>query len=245
MSRTARTLGYLSNDEGIALLRDLAICLQEGEQVLLFPEGTRTDGDVLNPLIPGYALAAMRAKVPVQLVRIQAGTPILTKKQPFYRPCRFPATFHFDLGPCIEPGTFQTVKQFNRFVEEWFRANIPARGPLSRPFLPMKTAYTATTDSGMEVFFKVPDNPFYCNGHMPGNPIVPGYAQMAWVHETFDTHMGPDNLHGFFRWKFLKPLMPGDPIEIQIGPPAARRDIVILRNGERVTQGKVLVKQPD
>jgi 1-acyl-sn-glycerol-3-phosphate acyltransferase len=244
MARTASTLGYLSNDEGIALLKDLAGQLQAGEQVLLFPEGTRTAEEWLNPLNPGYALAAIRAQVPVQLVRIRADRPVLTKRQPFYKPARFPAGFQFDIGPCIEPGTFRTVRELNAFVEDWYRANLPGPAHLKRPFLPLEHTLATTSENGLRTTFKVPEDPFYCHGHMPSNPIVPAYAQMAWVREIVATESGSSGPPGFFRWKFLQPLLPGDQVEILVGPPVNRRDVVILRAGERVTQGKLLTSEP-
>ena len=238
ISRTARTLGYLSNDEGIALLKEMAIRLKAGEQVLVFPEGTRTSGDLLEPLNPGYALAAMRAQVPVQLVRIRADSPILSKRQAFYKTVRFPAGFQFDFGPCIEPGSFHTVKAFNAFVEDWYRKNLNQPVPLKRPFLPVECAASHAQDESIQITFRVPDDPYYCHGHMPGNPLVPAYAQMGWVHEILLTHGTAPA--GYFLWKFLKPILPGNSVEISIGPPSQRRDVQINSDGQRMTQGKLL-----
>jgi 3-hydroxymyristoyl/3-hydroxydecanoyl-(acyl carrier protein) dehydratase len=179
--------------------------------------------------------------VPVQLVRIRTDSPILTKRQPFLKAARFPVTFQFDIGPCIEPGTFQTVRQLNAYVENWYRASLPDPDPLKRPFLPADFSLVVTAD-GIRAAFRVPADPFYCHGHMPGNPLVPGYAQMAWAHEIIEAAAGPLQQIGFFRWKFLQPVVPGDHMEIVIGPPAARRDVAILRGGGRVTQGKLITE---
>jgi len=241
MGRTARTLGYLSNEEGIVMIKEMAQLLKEGDQVLFFPEGTRTaKGEILNSLNAGYALAAMRAGVPVQLVCIRAESPILTKRQHFLKAGRFPVVFQFEIGPSIEPGTFNTVRQYNDFVEQWFRENLSSSLPSKRTFLPASTLPSESEPGRLR--FTVPADPFYCRGHMPGHPLVPAYAQMSWVHELLDLEAGsPVRALQYFRWKFLKPVLPGDAVEIVITGESIRREVVIIRNGERATQGRISI----
>ena len=44
-----------------------------GHSLLIFPEGTRTaPGVALNPLRPGFALIAARARVPIRLILVRA-----------------------------------------------------------------------------------------------------------------------------------------------------------------------------
>ena len=240
MSRTARTLGYLSNDAGFDMLKDLARTLRAGERVLIFPEGTRTENGILNPLNSGYALAAMRARVPVQLVWIDCDTPLLSKRQHFLRSATFPVRFSFYLGPTIEPGDFQTVKQLNGFVENWFRKVIAAGQPVQRPSLPL-SRISERDDTGLTVRFRVPTDPFYCRGHMPGHPLVPGYTQMAWVHEIIEEEMPGFDSVQFFRWKFLQPVLPESNVEIRIAEKPGHLDVRVSADGGRAAQGRVLL----
>ena len=237
IARTARLIGHLSNDGGIDMIRELSITLKRGEKVLLFPEGTRTTTDVVDSFNPGYALAAIRAQVPVQLLRIHSDTPILSKKQSFLRATRFPCKFRLDMGPVIEPGDFKTVKAFNEFVESWYRNNLRPDEPVPVRHLPVIKDCSESSDT-YTCTFAVPGDPFYCRDHMPGNPIVPAYAQMAWARELMNELQPESGDHiEYFRWKFLDPILPGDRITIDIDRSSARNKVVISRDGQRVTQG--------
>jgi len=57
-----------------------------------FPEGTRTAADVaLNPLKPGFALIAARARAPVRLIAVRAPRDLVPKGAPWWRVAVFPA----------------------------------------------------------------------------------------------------------------------------------------------------------
>jgi 1-acyl-sn-glycerol-3-phosphate acyltransferase len=237
ISRTARAIGYLSNDGGIDLIRNLSDALSKGEKVLLFPEGTRTYDEPVNPFNPGYALVAIRAQVPVQLIKVYSYTSILSKKQSFLKGTKFPCIFRVEIGPVVEPGQFRTVNQFNHFVESWYQENIQPEKVSPSPYLPVIKERSEDADT-ISVSFILPSDPFYCRGHMPGNPIVPAYAQMAWVREiATESDDFPDEGIQYFRWKFLKPVFPGEKITIKITRQAKRNQVVILKDDERVTQG--------
>lgn len=244
MPLTARTAGYLSNDTGLQLLRDLESQLMAGARVLLFPEGTRTTAPLLNPFNSSYALAAIRSAVPVQLLTIQTDSPILTKRQHFLRAGRFPVRFRLALGPRIEPGEFVTVRTMNSQVESWYRKAMGSLVSL-RPFLPLGATVEAGKDS-CEAQFKVPQGPFYCDGHMPGNPIVPGYVQMAWAREvvgmSFPVRAGMLEYH---RWKFLQPVRPGADICLQAVTRDGQWICTISGEGGKLSQGRLsLSAQP-
>jgi 1-acyl-sn-glycerol-3-phosphate acyltransferase/3-hydroxymyristoyl/3-hydroxydecanoyl-(acyl carrier protein) dehydratase len=206
---TARMAGYLSNDDGLQMLRALTAELRAGGRVLLFPEGTRTSEPVLNRLNAGYALAALRARVPVQVIAIRAESPVLTKKQHFLRAARFPARFELLPGPVIEPGDFNTVKQLNRYVDGWLRQRLTGPWPAPPQYLPAN-ARVAPGAGQIEADLRVPADPFYCRGHMPESPLVPAYVQLAWVREIMTAAMpAPAAAITYRRWKFLQPVRPG------------------------------------
>jgi 1-acyl-sn-glycerol-3-phosphate acyltransferase len=84
--------GYASGDAGIDLIRDVAARVAAGRSLLIFPEGTRTlPGVNLNPLKPGFAVIAARAKVPVRLLLIRAPRDLVPKGNPWWRIPTFPA----------------------------------------------------------------------------------------------------------------------------------------------------------
>jgi 1-acyl-sn-glycerol-3-phosphate acyltransferase len=60
--------------------------LQRGEIVVIFPEGTRGDGNQLRPARPGIGLIAARSKVPVIPMLHRGTEKILPKAAWFPRP---------------------------------------------------------------------------------------------------------------------------------------------------------------
>jgi 3-hydroxymyristoyl/3-hydroxydecanoyl-(acyl carrier protein) dehydratase len=54
-------------------------------------------------------------------------------------------------------------------------------------------------------------------GHFPGNPILPGIAQLRLVIDLIARHrMGKIQVSGFSRVKFRKLVRPGDRLELQV-----------------------------
>ena len=68
--------------------------------------------------------------------------------------------------------------------------------------------------------FQVPENPFYCQGHFPGNPIVPGVIlceMMAQACSQLFVEAFKDNLvmyRGLDQVKFRREVRPGDLCDI-------------------------------
>jgi 1-acyl-sn-glycerol-3-phosphate acyltransferase len=94
--------GYVSGDGGLDLFRELAGKVAAGRTLLIFPEGTRTDsGRALNPLKPGFALIAQRAKVPVQLVLVRTDRPLVPRGLPWWRVPQFPIRVEIRTGPRV------------------------------------------------------------------------------------------------------------------------------------------------
>lgn len=241
IGRTTRMIGHLSNDGGLDLIRDLSDALKKGEKVLLFPEGTRTVSDGVDKFNPGYALAALRSKVPVQIIKIHSDTPILSKKQSKLSTTRFPCTFLMEIGPVIQPGRHNKVRTLNREVESWFQAGIGNKVPGTIRFLPCIENRVDSGDASTFTFM-VPQDPFYCHGHMPRNPIVPGYIQMIWLRELLQVMRDSPELQlNHLRWKFLKPILPGDTLTMTISFSARSNKVAIRNSGELATQGLFVI----
>lgn len=67
-------------------------------------------------------------------------------------------------------------------------------------------------------FIVGPDSPWF-DGHFPGNPIVPGIAQMSMIFDLMQRTMGPDlKLEGFKRVRFKQLIRPDTPISVLIKP---------------------------
>lgn len=100
----ARMAGYVAGESGVDLIRDVAARVSGGDSLLIFPEGTRTvPGRTLNPLKPGFALIAARARVPVRVIAIRAPRDLVPKGWSWWRAPQFPAYVDVTLLTEMEP----------------------------------------------------------------------------------------------------------------------------------------------
>jgi len=93
--------GFIRNQDGPQLIDDCIDTVRRGNNLIIFPEGTRTRIDALlqrqvNPLQRGVANIAVRGGLSLTPVVITVTEPMLTKQQPWYQaPLRRP---HFVLN---------------------------------------------------------------------------------------------------------------------------------------------------
>lgn len=106
----ARMAGYVAGESGVDLIRDVASRVSGGDSLLIFPEGTRTvPGRTLNPLKPGFALIAARARVPVRIIAVRAPRDLVPKGWSWWRAPQFPALVDVTLLAEMEPRTGESV----------------------------------------------------------------------------------------------------------------------------------------
>jgi 1-acyl-sn-glycerol-3-phosphate acyltransferase len=99
-SRLAR---YIPSDQPRQMIKDAVADLREGGVLLLFPEGTRTTRDPLNPLKASIGVIAKHAGVPVQVAIIETDSPYLRKGWPLFRRPNLPITYRVRLGRRFDP----------------------------------------------------------------------------------------------------------------------------------------------
>jgi 1-acyl-sn-glycerol-3-phosphate acyltransferase len=99
-SRLAR---YIRNDAGRGMVRDAVKSLEEGGQLIFFPEGTRTVRPPVNDFKPGLTLVAHLAQVPIQTILVETDSPYLTKGWPLLRAPPGPVVIRVRLGRRFEP----------------------------------------------------------------------------------------------------------------------------------------------
>jgi 1-acyl-sn-glycerol-3-phosphate acyltransferase len=100
-------LGAFPVSRGTADREALARCLEvleRGDALVLFPEGERKDGPVVQPLFEGAAYLAARADVPIVPVGIGGSARVMPRHAKFI----FPHKVHVVIGPPLrverEPG---------------------------------------------------------------------------------------------------------------------------------------------
>lgn len=114
----ARLAGYIRNNSALGLVRSAATAVRAGNQLLIFPEGTRTRQRPVNPFRGGFALIAKRAGVPVQTIFIETNSPFLSKGWPLLKRPSFPVIYRARLGERFEVNG--DVKTFVSNLERYY-----------------------------------------------------------------------------------------------------------------------------
>jgi 1-acyl-sn-glycerol-3-phosphate acyltransferase len=121
---TARLAGYVNNDFGPTLVKTCRERLREGGNLLIFPEGTRSNGTLLRPFKMGFALVAGLTQAPVQTLMIKWSAEYLGKGWPLFKQPPFPVECSVRMGERFAPGDRMDVKNYGRTVEEYFRRSL-------------------------------------------------------------------------------------------------------------------------
>jgi 1-acyl-sn-glycerol-3-phosphate acyltransferase len=133
--------GYVSGDNGLDLIRDVAARVADGRSLLIFPEGTRTAaGRNLNELRPGFALIAKRAGAPIRLILVRSPRDLIPKGWPVWRTPAFPARVEITLlGPLPmspdEPAAALTARAARQFSAALARDDAVGHAPGPDPEL--------------------------------------------------------------------------------------------------------------
>lgn len=118
----ARLAGYIRNDAPHVLVRRAAQAVADGNQLLVFPEGTRTVRPPVNAFKGGLAVMARKAGAPIQTVFIESDAPYLRKGWPLLRRPAFPVVYRATLGRRFEPGG--DTAAFITDLEAYFRQEL-------------------------------------------------------------------------------------------------------------------------
>jgi 1-acyl-sn-glycerol-3-phosphate acyltransferase len=130
----AHLAGYISNRNIMDAVRTARDRIAEGSQLLIFPEGTRTNPWPLGPLRGAVAIIAQRARAPVQTVIIETDSLFLSKGWPLQRVPPLPLHIRARLGRRFEPPADAArfmVELREHFEHELARAEL--RPPVSEP----------------------------------------------------------------------------------------------------------------
>jgi 1-acyl-sn-glycerol-3-phosphate acyltransferase len=116
--------GYLPNDNNREFIRRGRDALRAGENLLIFPEGTRTIKPPVNRFKRGFALIATLAEAPVQTVFIEMPVLYLGKRWPIWRAVAMPIPITIRLGRLFPAQPGRTAKALAEELEEYFRASL-------------------------------------------------------------------------------------------------------------------------
>ncbi|MEQ1668799.1 MAG: lysophospholipid acyltransferase family protein [Sulfuriferula sp.] len=126
----ARLAGYIRSEPLRSMIRLAVDDFAYGSHLLLFPEGTRTTQDPVNPLKSSIAIIAHQAQVRVQTVLIETDSHYLSKGWSLFRKPAMPITYRLRLGRCFDAP--QNTQQFMAELENYF-ANELVQGSAFHP----------------------------------------------------------------------------------------------------------------
>jgi len=96
MRGVIKSTGYISNENPQELLRECERSLQKGNNLIVFPEGTRTEPNKALKFKRGAANIAIRCHAPITTFLIKMKPNTLTKGTPWYKVAPYQA--HFTMG---------------------------------------------------------------------------------------------------------------------------------------------------
>jgi 1-acyl-sn-glycerol-3-phosphate acyltransferase len=118
-SRLAR---YITSGQPRQMIKEAVADLRAGGVLLLFPEGTRTTHEPVNPLKASIGVIAKHAGVPVQVAIIETDSPYLGKGWPLFKRPTLPITFRVRLGRRFDPPS--DVDSFMAALEREYRQQL-------------------------------------------------------------------------------------------------------------------------
>lgn len=128
LSLPARLAEFVPRDPPLRMLKECRQRLIRGENILLFPEGTRTTRGALNPFHDGPALLAIKAGAPIRTVFIETNSLFLGKGYSFFKATTEPIKFRFSAGEIFQPRPAESARELSRRLETYFRQRLGREG---------------------------------------------------------------------------------------------------------------------
>lgn len=122
--------GYIRNDRGAGMIRQCERKLRAGDNLLIFPEGTRTrlHARGVNPFKSGFALAAVLTGAPIQTVFIERTGAYLAKETSLGAVARVPICMTIRVGDVFHARTGESAKALAARLETYFRNHLENSG---------------------------------------------------------------------------------------------------------------------
>jgi 1-acyl-sn-glycerol-3-phosphate acyltransferase len=132
-----RIAGFIDNHTGPELVEAAVASLRAGNNLIVFPEGTRTRPGAPLRFLRGAANIAARGRVDITPVIFTVSEPTLTKGYPWYRVPRRRPHFSVHVLPEVpidpllasEPAHAHRARWLTEWLEEFFTMEIERHGP--------------------------------------------------------------------------------------------------------------------
>lgn len=124
MAGAARLCGFVRNDTPLSMVKDCRERLAKGHNVLIFPEGTRSNGRPVGPFHHGYALAAARSGAVIRTVLIECDKDYFGRNFSYFRPAPCPIKFRVTAGETFHPAPDDNPRAVSATIETYFRSQL-------------------------------------------------------------------------------------------------------------------------
>ena len=115
---TARLANYIPNVGGPDLIRLAVASLRRGEDVAIFPEGTRSTRMNISNFKPGFALISKRANAPIHVLKTDNPPNFMTREVNVWKVPSLPIHVNISLLETINPHPNETVDELmNRVID--------------------------------------------------------------------------------------------------------------------------------
>jgi 1-acyl-sn-glycerol-3-phosphate acyltransferase len=111
MRGPVKAAGYIRNDHGVGLLDACIAAIGRGENLVIFPEGTRTSSDGAIKLKRGAAHIAVRSACRVAPVLIRCAPPMLVKGNRWWRLPSKRVRYRFEVRDDIDVQALLAARQ--------------------------------------------------------------------------------------------------------------------------------------
>lgn len=132
----AKLSGFVANDGGPVLIRQGVEKIEQGDNLLIFPEGTRTQTDAINAFKKGFALIAVKTGAPIQTIFIERDAEYLGKGVSLLARTPLPITYRVHVGEVIRAEENESAQQLSARLHRYFSAHLERHGEairLSKP----------------------------------------------------------------------------------------------------------------
>lgn len=120
----AKLADFLPNAVGPDMIRAAVERLQRGEDVLIFPEGTRSTDMQVDQFKGGFALIALRARAPIELLWIDNPPDFLTREVSVWRLPQLPARIRIRSLGVVRPQPGENATSLRNRVAERYQSHM-------------------------------------------------------------------------------------------------------------------------
>ena len=123
---TAKLANYIPNIGGADMVRLACDALVKGEDLVVFPEGTRSTKVEVENFKSGFALIAKRSRAPINVMWMESPDDFMTREAPFWKVPELTAKVTIDRIARVDPVELGSVSAIMNEVKSSYRERAEA-----------------------------------------------------------------------------------------------------------------------